>query len=140
MCTAIEEGTKERRFEKDKTPEYQTRSERHKKYLSEGYRIVSPEKRELDRLFRELYTLIMELYQNFPLFKRIGQEDFRRQFRQLTDVLDLSMIKIAYHEDEPVGFVICLPDYGELPFQPLTVATKLEIFKRKIKSKTYVVL
>lgn len=115
-------------------------NQRLKEYASKNYVILSPKRKDFDRVIREVYALISELYKDFPVFKMIGEEDFARHYAPLKYVLDLSMVKMAYHQGEAVGFFIGLPDYGNLLAGSITRAAMVKILLKRIRSPRYVML
>lgn len=82
----------------------------------------------------------MGLYKNFPVFKSISEEDFSQQFGSYKHILDFSFVKIAYYNKEAVGFVIGMPDYGNMLYGKLGVLKYVKLFLKKIRSSNYVVL
>lgn len=115
-------------------------SKRLKDYARKNYVIVSPKRKDFDRVIREVYALITELYKDFPVFKMIGEEDFARHYAALKYVLDLSMVKMAYYQGEAVGFFIGLPDYGNLLAGSIGRAEMIKILLKRIRSPRYVML
>jgi len=77
-----------------------------------GVRIASPRWWEWDRAMREIHALLLELYRDFPIFTPIDYAEFRAVFRGFRLITDLSMVFVARHEGEAVGFMVALPDYG----------------------------
>ncbi|QQS18411.1 GNAT family N-acetyltransferase [Candidatus Saccharibacteria bacterium] len=106
----------------------------------EGYKIVSPKPEEFDVTLGYIYDMLMELYSDFPIFKHVSKEDFRKHFDSYRYILDYSLVKIAYHGGQPVGFFVGLPDYGNLLYGKITPLTKLRILLKKIRSKRYIML
>lgn len=76
-----------------------------------GVSIRSPRWWEWDRTMRDFHALLHELYSDFPVFAPIDYREFRSLFRGLLLVADLSMVSVARHEGQAVGFFITLPDY-----------------------------
>ncbi len=111
-------------------PDYDfSRFDKHVEALREhGIRIRSPHWWEWNRTMREIHGLLHELYRDFPVFTPIAYEEFRALFRGFRLITDLSMVSIAHHDDQAVGFLVALPDYpasigeGPLPRRLLTVA------------------
>lgn len=114
--------------------------QRLKEYAEKNYLIVSPKRKDFDRVIREVYALITDLYKDFPVFKMVGEEDFVRHYAALKYVLDLSMVKMAYYRGEAVGFFIGLPDYGNLLAGSVTPAAMIKILLKRIRSRRYVML
>ncbi len=76
-----------------------------------GVVIRSPHWWEWGRTLREIHGLLHELYSDFPVFAPIDYDDFRAIFRGFRLLADLSMVSIAHHEGEAVGFMVAMPDY-----------------------------
>ncbi|MBN8688324.1 MAG: GNAT family N-acetyltransferase [Chitinophagales bacterium] len=68
------------------------------------------DKKEFDRFaadFREIYN---DAWSDFPAFSPMEQETVYDAFMQMKPVMDEKIIWFAYHQDEPIGFIICMPD------------------------------
>ena len=85
---------------------------RYKEFLAQGYKIESPKAEEYEKAVEEVYTLITELYSDFPIYKNVSKEDFCEMFKSYKTIMNMSMTKIAYYNGKAVGFYISLPDYG----------------------------
>lgn len=108
--------------------------------LTEGYRIVSPSRENFDRVLREVYALLIELYQCFPAYKRITEEEFVSLYGYLKPLISYPMVKMAYYGEEPVGFFISIPDYGNTVYGKLSLLDYLRILKTRARPKSYVML
>ena len=109
-------------------------------FLEQGYRIESPSSKSWDKVIGEVYELIMSLYHDFPVFKMIGEDDFRKHYSGLRQIMNFSMVKMAYYQDRAVGFYISVPDYGHLLNQPVNPAGLARIFWIKRHAPRYVML
>ena len=114
--------------------------ERYEKFTSEGYQIISPKEKDYDIVIREIYKLLMELYKDFPVFKSLSEEDFLEHFGSYRHILDFSFVKMAYYNEEAVGFVIGMPDYGNMLYGKLGLIEYAKLFLKKIRSSNYVIL
>ncbi|MBP3755522.1 MAG: hypothetical protein J6I66_11745 [Lachnospiraceae bacterium] len=85
---------------------------RYKEFLAQGYKIESPKTEEYEKAVEEVYTLITELYSDFPIYKNVSKEDFCEMFKSYKTIMNMSMTKMAYYNGKAVGFYISLPDYG----------------------------
>ncbi|MBO4908684.1 MAG: hypothetical protein J5476_05310 [Lachnospiraceae bacterium] len=85
---------------------------RYKEFLAQGYKIESPKAEEYEKAVEEVYTLITELYSDFPIYKNVLKEDFCEMFKSYKTIMNMSMTKMAYYNGKAVGFYISLPDYG----------------------------
>ena len=81
-----------------------------------GYVIKSPLPKDFDRVLDEVYYLITELYKDFPVYKHIEKEDFKNIFDSFRQIVNYSMVKMAYYNEEPVGFFISIPNYNNLVY------------------------
>ncbi|NLI58199.1 MAG: hypothetical protein GX387_06740 [Clostridium sp.] len=114
--------------------------ERYEKFLKKGYKIVSPDKKTWDKTISEVYRLIIKLYSDFPAFKYISEEDFKKIYSPLKNVLDMSMVKIAYYQGRAVGFFIGMPNYHNKLYKKINLFTLFSILKTRKRSSDYVML
>lgn len=108
--------------------------------LQEGYRIVSPTKETVDSALNEVYDLLIELYRDFPAYKRITREEFVSLYSYLKRLIRYPMVKMAYYQEQAVGFFISIPDYQNMVYQKLTPLNILRILFTRTKPKSYVML
>lgn len=113
---------------------------RYNLFTSNGYKIESPKKAEFETAIEHIYDMIMELYKDFPIFKSMTKQDFIVYFMKYRLILDYSIVKIAYYENEAVGFFIGMPDYGNLLYNDINIITLLKIYFKKIFCKNYVLM
>ena len=85
-----------------------------------------------------LYDMIIELYKNFPIFKWISKEDYIIYLGNHYKICDYKMQKLFYYNGEPVAFCVTFPNYSNL-FVRNTKLAKLQILRRKFKSKQYII-
>lgn len=103
-----------------------------------GYVIKSPKKDEFNAALLQIHKLVTALYADFPAYKPISTQEFTKLFSPLYSVLNFDMVKIAYKNNTPVGFIIAVPDYGALG--TITPLKLLHILKVKRKPKGYILL
>lgn len=113
---------------------------RYAMFKQRGIRFVSPKRGQWQTVLPEIFHLLSDLYQDFPLFELITLEQFEKVFSDYQQMLDFSMVKLAYKHKELVGFVITVPDYGQLVYQPMTGMTLLKILKRRHQARRYTIL
>lgn len=113
---------------------------RYENFINKGYDISSPYERDFDTAIRKIYRLLMELYKNFPIFKNIDEEDFVKHFESYRHILDFSFVKLACYNGEAVGFVIGMPDYGNMLYSKIGFLKYIRIVLKRIRSSNYVVL
>lgn len=85
-----------------------------------------------------LYDMFIDLYKNFPIFKWISKEDYISYLGNNYKICDYKMQKLFYYNGEPVAFCVTFPNYSNLFLQNTKLA-KLQILKRKLKSKQYII-
>ena len=112
---------------------------RYESYLKKGYKIISPDIRDYDKIIEELYYMIIELYSDFPIFKMLSLDDFRTIFDSYKYIIKMNMIKMAYYENKAVGFFISIPNYYNKVYH-INIINILKIFALKYKPKEYVML
>lgn len=108
--------------------------------LNAGYTIKCPDNETFDKTLREVYSLMIELYSKFPVYKRITEEEFCRLNNHLRHILNYSMVKMAYFEGAPVGFFISVPNFGNRVYGRLDPLKMLRILLEKSKPRSYVML
>lgn len=113
---------------------------RYQEFLEKGYEIVSPKMDSWDQTIREIYTLLTDLYQDFPIFKPISEEDFVTYFKSYQKIVDLSMIKVAYFHQKLVGFFISVPNYQNLVYHTNRLTNLFKILRIRRQPKEYVML
>lgn len=96
--------------------DYQNRryEQRLQRFLDAGYIIRPPAKDNWDTVIREVYRLITKLYSDFPGFSLIEEADFIKNYSGLKLILDFSLCRVVYLNNEAVAFTITVPDYGAL--------------------------
>lgn len=115
-------------------------SERLAEKASAGYVIKSPSRADFDRTLREVYGLLIELYKDFPAYRRITEAEFISLYGYLKALIRYPMVKMAYHQGQPVGFFISIPDYGHRVYGSLTLLDVLRILFTRMRPRSYVML
>ncbi len=108
--------------------------------LKKGYQIKSPEKNEFKKVLDEIYPLLIELYKSFPIFTEIDKREFVENFLKLEPLLDFSMVKMAYLNKKLVGFLVVVPNYGDILCGKMTAIKTLKFLRRRKRAKEYVIL
>ena len=109
------------------------------KFSSAGYTINNVSPATFNKSLREIYEMFSELYSNFPTYKPIDWVDFKKLFDNLKPLLDFKLVKIAYYDNRPVGFVVAFPNHYNL-ISNLTPINKLRIALKRIRSKSHVIM
>lgn len=107
--------------------------------LNAGYTIKCPDNGTFDKTLREVYSLLIELYSSFPVYKRITEDEFCRMNNHLRHILNYSMVRIAYFDGAPVGFFISVPNFGNRVYGRLNPLKLLRILLEKRKPRSYVI-
>lgn len=113
---------------------------RYADFTKKGYEIINPDIKDYDKVIGELYELITDLYSDFPIYKHLSIEDFRKVFNNYRYILNMSMVKMAYYEGKAVGFFVSVPDYGNKVYHLKNLGNLMNILKTKKKPKRYVML
>lgn len=114
--------------------------ERYMTFMGKGYKIISPNVQDFDRLIKELYELLTELYSDFPIYKDVSYEDFAAVFSDYRYIINMSMVKMAYYQNKAVGFFVSVPDYGNKVYHLKNLFNILRVLRTKKKPKRYVML
>ncbi|WP_407343230.1 hypothetical protein [Pengzhenrongella phosphoraccumulans] len=104
-----------------------------------GFELRAPRPAEWDQLLGDLHGLLAELYADFPTYRSLPEQTFRELFAPMRLIADFSVLRMAYRDGRPEGFLVALPDYGpglasSRPFQLATVA------RHRWRSDRYVLL
>ena len=119
---------------------YDIYKKRFDQFTQNGYVIKSPGKNDFDFTLSEIYSLLIDLYSDFPVFKYIKEDDFTAVFSPLKNVLNFKMVKIAYKDGKAVGFFICFPNYKNLLHKKMNILNILKVLAKKTFSKEYILL
>jgi hypothetical protein len=119
------------------TMQYRARLEKAEK---SDYLIKSLSPKTFDVGMDAVYDLITELYSDFPVYKSIDRQAFRALFSDLRFIVDYRMLKLAFLDGQPVGFLIGVPDYGVLLNRPLSKCGKLKVLAKRLRSSNYIML
>lgn len=79
-----------------------------------GYAFRHFDKKQFNKYaedFREVYN---DAWSTFENFTPIEMGVIKESFRQMQAIMDPRIIWFAYHNDEPVAFVLCLPDVNQI--------------------------
>lgn len=122
----------------NKVPEkMQARLDRAEKL---GYEFVHPTNASWDSQIEDVYKLIIHLYADFPTFKSISLAEFRTLFGKMQKIIDYKMVDLAYLGKQLCGFLITLPDYGNLVYRKMTPWNILRILHIRKHPQHYCML
>lgn len=114
--------------------------ERLLEFTKAGYKIESPTSDKWDEAMGDIYRMITRLFSDFPIYKHLSKEDFASNFASYQQIVDYSMVKMAYFEGKAVGFFISIPNYGNAVYHTSNPLNILKILKTRKNPKEYVML
>ena len=114
-------------------------NEHFKEFNKLGYEIIKPKIKDFDKCIEEIYYMIMDLYSDFPAFKKLNKEDFINVFSSYKKILNMDMVRMAYFKNQPVGFCIGVPNYNNKVYH-LNLKNIINILITKKHPKEYIML
>ncbi|MDR0851197.1 MAG: hypothetical protein LBN36_01750 [Clostridiales Family XIII bacterium] len=136
-------GFRIREMKNDVFGDYKRKFEaRQQEFLQSGYTIRKSSKQTLRTDLESIYDMVSVLYNKFPFYHGIEKADFIANFLPLQKIADLSMIRIAFYQYAPVGFIIGLPDHGNIQSRRhgLTLADYVRVLRNRRRARRYVML
>jgi hypothetical protein len=112
---------------------------KYEEFMKKGYEIRDLELDKFDESLGSLYELIMVLYSDFPIFKKLSKEDFMAVFDSFRQVIDPKMVKLGYKDGKMVGFFVSVPNYGSDVYN-ITPAKLMRILKTRKHPQEYIML
>jgi hypothetical protein len=79
-----------------------------------GYNFKYFEPKNKEKFFNDFQEIYNDAWQAFDHFHPIDVAIIRESFRQMKPILDKKIVWFAYHEDEPIAFVVCMPDVNQI--------------------------
>ena len=79
-----------------------------------GYSFEHFNKKDKERFFHNVQEVYNDAWEGFENFSPLKIETIRESFRQMKPVMDEKLIWFAYFEEEPIAFVVCLPDANQI--------------------------
>lgn len=79
-----------------------------------GYSFRHFTKKHKDQFIYDFKEIYNDAWQHFENFTPIDEDTIRESFRQMQPIMDEKIIWFAYYKEEPVAFVVCLPDVNQL--------------------------
>ena len=113
--------------------------EHYNEFLKAGYEIVKPKDEDFDKCMEEVYVMVSNLYNDFPIYKDVKKEDFLDVFSSFKSIINMDMVRMAYYKGQAVGFYISVPNYNNLVYH-LNAVNIAKIMKIRKKPKDYVML
>lgn len=115
-------------------------ADRYRLFTEQGYKIINPTKDDWDKTVEELHGLITDLYRDFPIYKDIALEDFRKYFESYKLIINFDMVKMAYYNEKAVGFYVSIPNYHNKVYHTRALLNILKILHIRKRPKEYVML
>lgn len=78
-------------------------------YTFEHFSLANKEK-----YFRDFVETYNDAWYGFENFVPIEIETIRESFRQMQAIMDQRIIWFAYYNEQPIAFIVCLPDVNQL--------------------------
>lgn len=100
----------------------------------EGYSFKHFSKADKEKFFRDFQEIYNNAWSSFENFTPIDMATIKESFRQMQPIMDEKIIWYAYYNDEPIAFILCLPDINQLLKHidgRMTVWNKLKLFYYK---------
>jgi hypothetical protein len=79
-----------------------------------GYSWKHFEKKQFDKFARDFSEIYNDAWSDFDNFTPIQMGTIRESFRQMEAIMDEKIIWFAYYKDEPIAFILCLPDVNQI--------------------------
>ena len=78
------------------------------------YRFTHISKKHLDTLTEDFRTVYNKAWANFSGVKTMSAEQAQKIMNSLRPIIDEKLIYFAYHNDEPIGFFVMIPDLNRI--------------------------
>jgi hypothetical protein len=114
--------------------------ERAQLFSRRGFEIRAPRPAEWEGLLDDLYVLLAELYATFPAYRAIPAEIFRELYAPMRHIADLSVLRMAYKDGAPQGFLVAFPDYGLGLASPSRAVQLATVARHRWRSDRYILL
>ncbi|QOR75071.1 MAG: GNAT family N-acetyltransferase [Thermoflavifilum sp.] len=79
-----------------------------------GYHFEHFRLKDQEKFFRDFQEIYNDAWSDFPNFTPMSLDTIRDVFRQMRPILDEKIIWFAYYQQEPVSFIVCLPDANQI--------------------------
>lgn len=70
--------------------------------------------KEFSKFAADFIEIYNDAWNDFPAFTPMELETVNEQFRQMKPVMDEKVMWFAYHNDEPIAFILCMPDVNQI--------------------------
>ena len=79
-----------------------------------NYHFRQFEKKQFEKLAKDFAEIYNDAWVDHEKFTPIEMETIRESFRQMKPIMDEKIIWYAYHNEEPIAFIICMPDINQV--------------------------
>jgi hypothetical protein len=79
-----------------------------------GYTFKHFSLKNQEQFFRDFKEIYDDAWQHFDNFTPIDLPTIKESFRQMKPIMDEKIIWFAYYQEEPIAFVLCLPDANQI--------------------------
>ncbi|WP_127131366.1 GNAT family N-acetyltransferase [Pseudoflavitalea rhizosphaerae] len=79
-----------------------------------GYSFKHFDKRQFHKFAADFQEIYNNAWSDFENFTPIEMGTIKESFRQMQAIMDEKIIWFAYYNDEPIAFVLCLPDVNQI--------------------------
>lgn len=115
-------------------------SQRYERMCQKGYTLRTSSFKNFDVDLVQIHKLITKTYRHFPMYTEISLKQFQTMFGYLKYILNYSMVKLLYKDEEAVGFMICVPNFGFDSMGKLTLKKLSRVLKIRKCPNEYVIL
>lgn len=88
----------------------ETAGKSKKKY---GLRVENPNLKNLKKYADDFCEIYNPAFKDFPYYKPLDTKVVYSMFKKLKNVVDPGIISYAYHDDQPVGFCLLMPEINQ---------------------------
>ena len=74
------------------------------------YKFIHFEKKRFEKFAKDFQEIYNDAWSEFEDFTPIELETLKESFREMKVIVNERIIWFAYHDDEPIGFVLAVPD------------------------------
>lgn len=79
-----------------------------------GYSFEYLHTKRFDKYANDLLEIYNDAWRDFENFTPLEIETLRESFRQMKPILEEKIIWFAYYNNEPIAFIVCMPDVNQL--------------------------
>ncbi len=79
-----------------------------------GYSFKHFEKKAFKQFAKDFLEVYNDAWSDFENFTPLDMPTIEESFRQMKSIMDPKIIWFAYHENEPIAFILCLPDINQI--------------------------